>query len=102
LVEVVRPMTRRPVSEVHSRAKAAIVWLFPAPAGAISTVAAVVAVSIICTASRCSPVSPVRSAAARACPALTSCETVRWAAARICSSASRWARVQQRSAFGGR
>ncbi len=87
-------MTRRPVSEVHSRAKAAIVWLLPAPAGAISTAAAADAVSIICTASHCPPVSPAPSAAARACPALTSCGTVRLAAARICSSVSRWASVQ--------
>ena len=38
LVEVVSPMTRRPVNAVHSRANPAMVWLLPAPAGAISTV----------------------------------------------------------------
>ena len=47
-------MTRRPVKVVHSRANSAMVWLLPAPAGATSTVVAVVAVSIIITASRCS------------------------------------------------
>ena len=51
-------MTRRPVNEVHSRANSAMVWLLPAPAGAISTVVAVVAVSIIITASRCSALRP--------------------------------------------
>ena len=60
-------MTRRPVNEVHSRANSAIVWLLPAPAGAISTVIAVAAVSIMTTASRCSPFNPVCSTAARAC-----------------------------------
>ena len=54
-------MTRRPVNVVHSRANSAIVWLLPAPAGAISTVVAAVAVSIMTTASRCSAFSPVRS-----------------------------------------
>ena len=49
------------------------------------------------TAPRCSPFSPVRSTAARACSWLTSCGTARFAAARICSSMSRWARVQYRS-----
>ena len=34
-------MTRRPVKVVHSRANSAMVWLLPAPAGAISTVVAV-------------------------------------------------------------
>ena len=87
-------MTRRPVNEVHSRANSAMVWLLPAPAGAISTVVAAAAVSIITTASRCSPFNPVRSTAARACSWLTSCGTVRFAAARICSSVSRWASVQ--------
>ena len=87
-------MTRRPVKVVHSRANSAMVWLLPAPAGAISTVVAAAAVSIMTTASRCSAFSPVRSTAARACSWLTSCGTVRFAAARICSSVSRWARVQ--------
>ena len=87
-------MTRRPVNEVHRRANSAMVWLLPAPAGAISTVVAAAAVSIMTTASRCSLFSPVRSTAARACSALTSCGTVRLAAARICSSVSRWASVQ--------
>ena len=57
-------MTRRPVKVVHSRANSAMVWLLPAPAGAISTVVAAAAVSIMTTASRCSAFSPVRSAAA--------------------------------------
>ena len=95
-------MTRRPVKVVHSRANSAMVWLLPAPAGATSTVVAAVAVSIMATASRCSAFSPVRSTAARACSRLTSCGTARLAAARICSSKSRWARVQYRSSFGGR
>ena len=64
-------MTRRPVNEVHSRANSAMVWLLPAPAGAISTVVAVVAVSIVTTASRCSAFRSVRSAAVRACSWLT-------------------------------
>ena len=88
-------MTRRPVNVVHSRANPAIVWLLPAPAGAISTVmavtavTAVTAVSIMTTASRCSPVNPASPAAAlAACPAM-SCGTVRLAVARICSSPSR-------------
>ena len=59
-------MTRRPVKVVHSRANPAIVWLLPAPAGAISTVVAAAAVSIITTASCCSAFSPVRPTAARA------------------------------------
>ena len=59
-------MTRRPVNVVHSRANPAMVWLLPAPAGAASTMVAVAAVSIITTASRCSPFSPVQSTAARA------------------------------------
>ncbi len=59
-------MTRRPVNVVHSRANSAMVWLLPAPAGAISTTAALVAVSIVVTASRCSALRPVRAAAARA------------------------------------
>jgi hypothetical protein len=58
LAEVVSPMTRRPVNDVHSRANSAIVWVLPAPAGAISTVAVVAAVSIMTTASRCSAVDP--------------------------------------------
>ena len=87
-------MTRRPVKLVHSLANPAMVWLLPAPAGAISTVVAAAAVSIITTASRCSAFSPVRPAAAHAGFWLTSCGTVRFAACRICSSASRWARVQ--------
>ena len=95
-------MTRRPVSVVHSRANSAMVWLLPAPAGAISTAPAVAAVSIIVTASLCSVLRSVRAAAARACCSLTSWGMVRLAAARICSSASRWARVQYRSSFGGR
>ena len=95
-------MTRRPVKVVHSRANSAMVWLLPAPAGAISTVVAAAAVSIMTTASRCSAFSPVCSAAVRACSWLTSCGTVRLAAARICSSVSRWARVEYRSSFGGR
>jgi hypothetical protein len=95
-------MTRRPVKVVHSRANSAMVWLLPAPAGAISTVLAAAAASIITTASRCSPVSPVSPTAARACSSLTSCGTVRFAAARICCSVSRWGRVVYRSSFGGR
>ena len=87
-------MTRRPVNEVHSRANSAMVWLLPAPAGAISTVVAAAAVSISTTASRCSPLSPVHSTAARACSWLMSCGTARVAAVRICSSISRWASVQ--------
>ncbi len=61
------PTTRRPVNEVHIRANSAIVWLLPAPAAAASAVIAVVAVSIVITASRCPAFSPVCSTAARAC-----------------------------------
>jgi hypothetical protein len=43
-------MTRRPVNVVHSRANSAMVWLLPAPAGAISSVVAAAAVSIVTTA----------------------------------------------------
>ena len=60
-------MTRRPVKQVHSRANSAIVWLLPAPAGAIRTVVAAAAVSMMTTASRCSALSPVSATAARAC-----------------------------------
>lgn len=42
----------------------------------------------------CSAFSPARSAAVRACSSPTSCGTVRFAAVRISSSMSRWARVQ--------
>ena len=77
LVDVARPITRRPVNEVHSRANPAMVWLLPAPAAATSAVVAVVAVSIVITASRCPAVSPVASAAERACSAVTSCRMVR-------------------------
>ena len=96
-------MTRRPVNVVHSRANSAMVWLLPAPAGAISTVVAVAAVSIMTTASRCSAFRSVCAAGGPGLLAeLTSCGTVRFAAARICSSVSRWASVQYRSSFGGR
>ena len=64
LVAVVSPITRRPVNEVHSRANSAIVWLLPAPAAATSAVVAVVAVSIMITASRWPGFSRVRPAAA--------------------------------------
>ncbi len=99
---VASPTTRRPVNVVHSLANPAIVWLLPAPAGATSAVVAVAAVSITTTASRCPAFSPVCSAAARACSAVTSCGTARLAVVRICCSVSRWARVQYRSSFGGR
>jgi hypothetical protein len=66
-VAVASPITRRPVNVVHSRANWAMVWLLPAPAAATSAVVAVVAVSMVSTASRWPAVSPVRSAAARAC-----------------------------------
>ena len=79
-----------------------MVWLLPAPAGATNTVVAATAVSIVTTALRCSAFSPVRPAALRARSSPTSCGTGRFAVARICSSVSRWARVQYRSSFGGR
>ena len=72
-MEVASPITRRPVSSSHRPANAAMVWLLPAPAGAISAVPAVVAVSIITTAAACSALRPVPVTASRARASVTSC-----------------------------
>ena len=66
-----------------------------APAGVPRTVVAAVPASIMTTASHCSAFSPVCLTAAWAWSRPTSCGTARLAAARICSSMSRWARVQE-------